>query len=194
MKYIVLNLTLFLGLFSAVSFADEDLSSKQDKYRSTINNLMNQLKAELQTAKKEGGAVKAIEICNTKAPEISAKVSKEVGFTVARTSLKPRNSDNAPDAWETKVLEQFEQRKVAGEKPKKLEFIEVVKNEAGQRQVRYMKAIRTGAPCLGCHGTDIDPAIATKLQELYPEDKALGFEAGDLRGAFSITETLSVPE
>jgi hypothetical protein len=30
------------------------------------------------------------------------------------------------------------------------------------------------------------PEIVSKLDELYPEDKARGFQVGDIRGAFSI--------
>ena len=32
------------------------------------------------------------------------------------------------------------------------------------------------------------PDVVAKLEELYPEDTALGFEIGDIRGAFSITQ------
>ena len=53
-----------------------------------------------------------------------------------------------------------------------------------------MKAIPTGGLCLQCHGTAIAPPVAEKLAELYPGDKATGFEQGDLRGAFVITRQL----
>jgi len=128
-------------------------------------------------------------VCNTKAAPISVAVSEKVGLTIKRTSLKPRNAKNVPDDWEKAVLEQFEQRKTQGEASKTLEFHEVIEKD-GQRQLRYMKAIRTAAPCLTCHGSEIDQKIQDKLNELYPEDKATGYEAGDLRGAFSITEIL----
>ena len=59
----------------------------------------------------------------------------------------------------------------------------------GKRVFRYMKAIPTGALCLNCHGTTLAPEVAAKLHELYPADAATGFNAGDLRGAFTITET-----
>jgi hypothetical protein len=42
-----------------------------------------------------------------------------------------------------------------------------------------------------CHGSNIASPIAAKINKLYPNDKATGFKLGDLRGAFSITETLS---
>jgi hypothetical protein len=51
-----------------------------------------------------------------------------------------------------------------------------------------MKAIPTGGLCLACHGETIDPAVAGKIAELYPEDKATGFREGDLRGAFVVID------
>jgi hypothetical protein len=53
-----------------------------------------------------------------------------------------------------------------------------------------MKAIPTAEVCLVCHGENIAPNIQAKLAELYPNDKAIGFNVGELRGAFSVTETL----
>ena len=38
--------------------------------------------------------------------------------------------------------------------------------------------------CLSCHGSELAPDIATQITDLYPEDRAVGFEVGDLRGVF----------
>jgi hypothetical protein len=54
-----------------------------------------------------------------------------------------------------------------------------------------MKAIPTGGLCLQCHGKALAPPVAEKLAELYPGDKATGYEQGDLRGAFVITRQLN---
>lgn len=202
MKRIILTLALFLFLFSSLSFAEknENMDSKLPVYRSTMKELMGELKSELKVAMKKGGAITALEVCKEKASQISAKISKQAGFKIGRTSLKPRNVSNTPDEWEKKVLSAFETRKAEGESPKQLEFYQEVENE-GQRQLRYMKAIPTKGICLECHGstdshsvaedTDyIDEAVQEKLKELYPNDNATDFKVGDLRGAFSITDNL----
>jgi len=112
---------------------------------------------------------------------------------VARTSLKTRNSANAPDAWEKKVLQQFEERRAAGENPAQMAHYEIVE-ENGQRNFRFMKAIGMPPldkmPCLKCHGENIDPKITAKLDELYPDDQARGYKPGQIRGAFTITKPL----
>ena len=131
----------------------------------------------------------AIEVCNEVAPEIARKQSEATGFEVGRTSLKWRNPANAPDAWEREVLEGLEQAKAAGADVRTLEHYEVV-SEDGRQVFRYMKAIPTGEVCLNCHGQKLDPAVAAKLDELYPEDMARGFALGDIRGAFTLTKPL----
>jgi hypothetical protein len=144
----------------------------------------------LTTAVKEGGAVEAVQVCNLKAPEIANQVSEKAGISVSRISLKPRNAASAPDVWEEAVLKAFENRKAKGEDPNKLEFHAVVENN-GKREMRYIKAIPTGELCLNCHGSQLQSDVQDKIHSLYPQDKAVGFKVGDLRGAFIVREPLS---
>jgi hypothetical protein len=189
-KGLTLGLTLTTLIISPLSLAEESTTSTDETqlntYRQAIKQLGGSLKGELQEAMKAGGPIAALEICHDKAPEISSEVSQNQGFSVGRTSLKPRNSNNAPKPWQIEVLEQFEARKAAGEDVKKLEYYEIVDKDDGGHQVRYMKAIPTAQVCLACHGSEMAPEIVSKLDELYPEDKARGFQVGDIRGAFSI--------
>jgi hypothetical protein len=169
-------------------FAADD-ASRLAASRDAAKEFMETLKGELQAAMKAGGPTNAIEVCNTKAPAIAQEISKAKGFRIARTSLKTRNPDNAPDAWERKVLEDFEARKRAGEDPMKIEHHEVV-TANGKQTFRYMKAIPTAELCLNCHGAKLDPKVSATLNRLYPKDQATGFNVGDLRGAFTITQPL----
>jgi len=150
---------------------------------------MQTLKQELQAGMQEGGPINAISVCNLSAPAIANTYSVSRGWDVGRTSLKVRNPANAPDAWERSVLESFEERKTAGEDPAKMEYHEVVRQD-GVKQLRYMKAIPTAQLCLACHGESVDSITRTRLEKLYPEDQALGYKAGDIRGAFSISQPL----
>jgi hypothetical protein len=133
--------------------------------------------------------VNAIEVCNTKAPAIAADISRKQGWKVARTSLKLRNPENAPDVWEAKVLKEFEARKAKGEDPAQMEYAEIIKEK---QEFRYMKTIGipANAPCLTCHGDKIDPAVSARLKTLYPQYQATGYKLGDVRGAFTITQPM----
>ena len=157
--------------------------------RATLKEFMQSLKAELQKGMQEGGPVNAIGVCNRTALGIASTYSARHGWSVGRTSLKVRNPDNAPDAWEKAVLQNFDQRRQEGENPAGIEHYEAVEHE-GEKVFRYMKAIPTAELCVVCHGSDIDPLVDAQLQELYPEDKARGYKPGDIRGAFTIIQPL----
>jgi len=177
--------------FMALPFvaAADDLQSRQQASAAAIKEFGGKLKGELERAMKEGGPAQAIEVCNKVAPNIALEQSQKTGWKVGRTSLKNRSGANAPDAWETRVLQAFEERKAKGEAVDNLAFSEVVEQD-GKKAFRFMKAIPTGEVCLKCHGEAIDPDIAGKIDTLYPGDKARGFRLGDIRGAFTITQPM----
>ena len=145
------------------------------------------LKAELKAAMEHGSAEQAISACNIKAPAISREISASQNMKIRRVSLKNRNVANEPIGWTKKVLEQFEAEKQRGKQISNLEHHELVEIN-GKHVFRYMKAIPTGDACLARHGSEINPEVTDKLQQLYPDDKAIGFQSGDIRGAFVITE------
>jgi hypothetical protein len=188
MKNILMPIVL-LGLAACQQVSNEEIQRRTTESQAVTAEFMQTLKGELQAAMQSGGPVNAIEVCNKRAPEIAAGFSEKNGWMVARTSLKYRNPDNAPDAWERKVLEQFEERKANGEDPKQMVHAEVVE-DGGTKKFRFMKAIPTGPVCLACHGEKIDAATEARIQELYPEDHARGFNEGDIRGAFTITQPM----
>jgi len=51
-----------------------------------------------------------------------------------------------------------------------------------------MKALPTQDLCLNCHGTPdrFDASVQAKLKELYPDDKAVGYQTEQIRGAITI--------
>lgn len=192
MRTTTFRTSLALGLvlsIPSVPAAAQGMEQRIEASREVAQAFSTELREQLMQAMQAGGPVEAIAVCNTAAPEIAAMHSEARGWTVGRTSLRVRNPGSAPDAWETAVLRQFEARKAAGEDPAGLEHAEVVDADGGQ-VFRYMKAIPTAEPCLACHGSNLAPDVAARLSELYPEDQATGFAAGDLRGAFTIEQPM----
>jgi hypothetical protein len=121
---------------------------------------------------------------------ITQRTANEQGMLLSRVSLKNRNPSNLPNEWQTLVLEDFEQRKAAGQDVGSLVWSETVSIDGGE-EFRFMKAIPTGAVCLNCHGTDLSPEVSRVLTELYPMDRATGYREGDIRGAFVATRQSS---
>lgn len=164
-----------------------DKAALAEEAKAAVQALGGTLKGELEAAMKAGGPVEAMGICHTKAPEIAKAVSAEKGLQVSRVSLKNRNPVmGAANEWQTALLNDFEAKKAAGTDPATLVHAEVVGSE-----FRFMKAIPTAAVCLNCHGTNLSPAVTAKLSELYPNDNAVGYKEGDLRGAFVVVKNLT---
>lgn len=181
---------IIIGLLSIGLAHATDTDQLTAESRDAVKALATELKAVLQTTLKSEGPVVAVSVCNTQAPLLSGKVSAEKSMRVGRTSLRTRNDANAPDAWEAAVLEQFEERKAAGEAVTTLEYSEITQQN-GNRVFRYMKAIPTDDVCLVCHGQQIPEDLSAKLDELYPNDNARGFSKGDIRGAFTVIRDMN---
>lgn len=188
MKQLLCLLVTALALSSHSVFADEQQAFQQQS-KAAIKEFATSLKSALVSAMKSGGPTEAIQVCNLMAPAIASSLSEKHGLEIARTSIKVRNQDNKADCWEKKVLQQFEDRKQAGEAVKTLTFSEKVTSDDGQ-EMRMMKAIPTGEVCLKCHGSNIAEPVQASLNELYPDDQATGFALGDIRGAFTIRQAI----
>ena len=158
--------------------AAEDLSSRVQASKAAISAFAGSLKGALKGALQEGGPLGAIAACNERAPAIASEQSARHGLAIGRTSLGVRNPANAPDAWERSVLEDFERRRAAGEDAADLVRYEVVETD-GRREFR-----------LACHGAALAPEVASRLDALYPDDRARGFAVGDLRGAFTVRQPM----
>jgi hypothetical protein len=135
----------------------------------------------------KNGPEGAILVCRDKAPQLAKAASDETGWSVRRVSLRNRNPRAVPDAWERAALEDFDRRAASGESATTLEKAEIV-TEGGKQTYRYMRALPTQSLCLNCHGTpeQLSPAVTEKLKALYPDDKAVGYRPGDIRGAMTI--------
>lgn len=158
-------------------------------YADVIREFAETLQGHLQTAMAEGGPGNAIEVCSRVAPDIAASISEARNLEIGRTSLRVRNTANEPDQWERLVLEGFENARADGQEAQSLRHHDVV-IEDGQPVLRYMQAIPTGGLCLTCHGAELHADVRPALERLYPEDRAVGFAEGDVRGAFTIRQRM----
>lgn len=157
--------------------------------KAAVMELGKTLKTQLQAAIKTGGAASAVEVCHDIAPAMAGSLSEKHGMTLTRVSLKNRNPEmGVPSDWQATVLNDFEARQAAGEAPTELAYSAVVDGE-----YRFMKAIPTGAVCLNCHGSDLKPEVQQRLSAYYPEDRAVGYEEGQIRGAFVAVKPVAAP-
>ncbi len=188
MRRKLVSITFFAVSLLAFPLAQADIDKAQLKKEAVniVKKFGGTLKPELKQAIKTGGPAHAISVCSERAPAIAKSLHNETGWYVKRVSLKARNQQTAiPDAWERKVLEQFDQRQAKGESAEKMAFAEVVDGK-----YRFMKAQGVEPVCMNCHAADIKPEIEAVLKEKYPQDMARGYTLGQIRGAFSLARGL----
>ncbi len=156
--------------------------------RKVATSLPPKLLATLQAEIDKSGPEGAILVCKDMAPKIAGEISQQTGWKIKRVSLKARNDARAtPDEWEKSALEDFDKRAAAGEPPAQLEKGEKIGNE-----YRYVKALPVQPLCLNCHGSvdQLSPAVQSALGKQYPNDRATGYSAGQIRGAISVRKPL----
>lgn len=149
------------------------------------DRFQTELQAELSTALTQTGAVDAIGVCQSAAPAIAQDLSAQAGVNVQRVARKNRNPGNALSGEIDALYAQLEASPIDDGAPR------VVHATLEDRFV-YLRAIpMKEQPCTTCHGKAIDPTVSAAIAEAYPEDRAVGFEAGELRGAFLIEHPLN---
>jgi len=161
---------IFAMCLAGIALADESAPARGAE-------LLVPFKQNLQQALKSGlakGPIEAIGACRLEAPKIAEQLSQD-GVIVGRTSHRLRNPVNVSPDWVAPVLERYVES--AGDRTPQLVDL------PGDR-VGYVEPIVTKALCLTCHGETLAPALASRIADLYPEDRATGFREGDLRGVF----------
>jgi hypothetical protein len=152
--------------------------------REAANALGKDLQGLLFSQLERGGPASAIAFCADSAQVRTARHAGE-GVYVRRVSLKVRNPANTPDEMERTTLETLASRYASGQLP--AELVEV-RGRGSERRVHYLRPILVQEKCLACHGApaQIDPAVKQIVSARYPTDAAVGYRAGDLRGAISV--------
>ena len=94
----------------------------------------------------------------------------DVDVRIGRTSFRLRNASNTPPDWAKGVVEAVSEVPHAFVGP--------------EGRLGYVEPLYLEDDCVGCHGPadQIDAKVAQRLVEVFPDDQAIGFEAGGLRG------------
>lgn len=144
----------------------------QDARDAMFGRLLEALGAAM--SEPEGSPARAIAVCRDLAPKIAQATSREHDLLIGRTSVKLRNPASLPPPWASPLG--------ADMTPEPRAFAHADGSRA------FLLPIRTLPTCLACHGPleTIAPEVRSALVEKYPEDAALGFAEGDLRGWFWI--------
>ena len=151
--------------------------------------LFSSLMTTLQEKIDSEGPEAAIAYCRLEALPLTARIAEEFPSVknVRRTALRTRNPANAPDATDRSVLEEWlaSWNPTTPPQPVMREFA----SADGTKELRYYRPVPFMSTCLACHGSgdEIAPNVRAALQRDYPQDAAVDFQEGDLRGAIVVT-------
>jgi hypothetical protein len=142
-----------------------------------VADLQRTLLERLTRAMAEGGPPAALVVCRDEAQQLTREVGTRHGVAIGRTSHRVRNRANAPRPWAAELVAAHSGRKVTDAQPVTVDL---------DGRIGMLRPIGTQPFCETCHGArqTVDAAIGDVLKAAYPEDEAVGFAAGDLRGWF----------
>jgi hypothetical protein len=159
----------------------EEKAHYLEKGKEIAQNTFMVLSSNLKQAMGEGGIEKAIAFCSVNAGVLTDSLSNYHQVTIKRTSQKTRNKRNLPTVTEQSVLDTY-LKNGAEMKP----IVTLLDN--GDRA--FYAPIVMLPLCVNCHGV-VGENISNKNYEIiknhYPNDEAINFKEGDLRGIWSIT-------
>lgn len=177
--------------FTPMLFADNDAFAANDSVEEAqrlrgeqaSKALLSGLQQKLLTAIASDGIVAAVSFCSEQALPLTESIAQKVeAGELGRVSARPRNPKNRPDAFDREALDFFDTNPDATHRLQQ-------GHSEGMR--RYYKPLRIKGLCLQCHGAraQMSPEVVQKIDELYPDDKAYGYELGELRGAVRVLLT-----
>jgi hypothetical protein len=149
-----------------------------------ILELQTALVGRLRDAMSGGGPAAAVRVCRDEAQALTAAVGARHRLEIGRTSDRLRNPANAPRPWADDPVASHAGEKAAGVTPVVVEL---------DGRVGVLKPIGTLDFCVTCHGPRdvVNAAIGDVLKTAYPQDQAVGFATGDLRGWFWVEVALN---
>lgn len=159
-----------------------DLTLEEDAIQDAIAKTQNLLIQNLMSRIDSLDLEPAVRFCAENAQSLTDSISKELGYNVKRISPKNRNSKNETSKMDLNAYRHFEKTKSDGE---------MATHYFDELNQTYYKPIILGMPlCLKCHGNieNRDANAYALIKELYPNDEAIDYNVGDLRGVWKVTK------
>ena len=146
--------------------------AQQELVATVVNAMASEMMGELTAALDAGDPSAAIAVCKEKAPTAAENVQQTYGVAIGRTSHKVRNPATLAPDWAQPYVDDM-----VGDPT----YLVGPSGELGA-----LLPIKLRAECGMCHGPaeEIDESIMAAIAEAYPDDQAVGFVEGDLRGWF----------
>ena len=189
MRYLgVLFISVFLfqcannGQISTPTYSEEELVIYREEGLKSAMATKAALGSVLIPTVTQEGPIAALEFCNINAIPLTDSMSVDQERKIYRVSDKPRNLDNQASEMEMEYIASVKGKLILGEP------VTPAVHAIGDRVIGYYP-ILTNQFCLQCHGNvgqEINEETYAVIQRLYPEDKATGYDEGEIRGIFVV--------
>jgi outer membrane murein-binding lipoprotein Lpp len=139
------------------------------------------LRQSLVGAIQQHGFEGAIDFCQAEAQTLTNTFADSV--TVRRAALRTRNPIHTPDSLERAMITSMIQQLERKEAPS-VNLVRVPQ----RKEIHYFKPIIIQPMCLNCHGSrdQVQPSTLARIQNKYPNDQAIDYKEGDLRGVWHV--------
>ncbi len=130
--------------------------------------LRQRLMGRVMEVAQDEGFDAAVDVCHDEAIPLTEEVGEEYEVEIGRIADRLRNQENVGHDWVWSMVEEAD-----GEP-----------HYAANDEFRAVKPIELAQPCTNCHGEtdELAEGVPELLDEHYPEDQAIGYDVGDLRG------------
>lgn len=147
-------------------------ASKEDPRRERADEadraLRQRLMGRVMEVANEEGFAAAVDVCHDEAGPLTEEIGDAFDVTIGRVSDQLRNPDNTGQDWVWSMIEEADGQ---------------AHYEAND-ELRAVKPIELAEGCVNCHGNadELADGVPELLEERYPDDEAIGYAVGDLRG------------
>jgi hypothetical protein len=140
--------------------------------------LIQKLGSELKAQMIKNGPIAALNFCNASAQALTQEVSTSSHYNVKRVSLLDRNPNNRANVQESAILTKWQNTINTSQALPAYEI-----RSDGHMDYYYKPLIINNDMCLKCHGNvDSQSELGRAIKAAYPDDHAIGYKMGDLRG------------
>lgn len=156
----------------------------------SVHELHVMMKKNIMEQMSNGGVIKAAQFCANESFQAIQHLNKELGQNVQikRVSLKNRNVLSYPNEDEIGIIKAF----ALIERSNAFIPKSIIQMKDENKYKVYFASTMSSKNCKLCHGksNEISEEVQVFLREKYPDDKAIDFVAGEVRGAVVVEITL----
>ncbi len=198
-RHTLLVLAVFLQIFFGLNLTSYSVTAAENREfdskvvhlgKEIANKFLSNLMESLENVISNQGTAKAVAVYKEKVDEITRMIkndlnNKDIGIKLL--SPRYRDVENSPDYYEEQAYQDFQKVwKDTGRYPPYV-IQEIRRN--GRVLYRYYEPLYVKRLCLKCHGTleSLDIEAVKCIRQEHPNDNAVGYKLGDLRGFIRIT-------